>query len=71
MTKTIDVLCKDAKQVDNLAKFKSEDPDALDRVLNAGYDEGTDDGIIQGFAIAGLSLLAAYGIGKLLKLIGK
>ena len=71
MKKTIDVLCKDGKQVDNLAKFKSEDPDALDRVLNAGYNEGIDDGVIHGFAIAGLSLLAACGIGKLLKLIGK
>lgn len=71
MKKTIDVLCKDGKQVDSLAKFKSEDPDALDQVLNAGYNEGTDDGVIHGFAIAGLSLLAASGIGKLLKLIGK
>lgn len=71
MKKTIDVLCKDGKQVDSLAKFKSEDPDALDRVLTAGYDEGTDDGVIQGFAIAGLSLLVACGIGKILKLIRK
>ena len=68
MKKKIDVLCKDGKQVDNLTKFKSEDPDALNQVLNAGYNEGTDDGVIQGFAIAGLSLLAAYGIGKNLNL---
>ena len=40
-------------------------------MLNAGYNEGNDDGVIYGFAIAGLSLLAASGIGKILKLIGK
>lgn len=71
MKKTINVSCKDDEQFDRLTKFKSEDPDALDQVLNAGYNEGTDDGVIRGFAIAGLSLLAACGIGKLLKLIGK
>lgn len=71
MKKTINVTCKDDEQFDRLTKFKSEDPDALDHVLNAGYNEGNDDGVIYGFAIAGLSLLAASGIGKILKLIGK
>ena len=71
MKKTINVTCKDDEQFDRLTKFKSEDPDALDQVLNAGYNEGKDDGVIYGFAIAGLSLLAASGIGKILKLIGK
>lgn len=71
MKKTINVTCKDDEQFDRLTKFKSEGPDALDQVLNAGYNEGNDDGVIYGFAIAGLSLLAASGIGKILKLIGK
>lgn len=70
-TKTLDVVCKDDKQIERLARFKEEDSDALDRILNTGYNEGVDDGKISGMVIGGLTLITVAGVCKILNLFGK
>lgn len=57
--KTLNVVCKDDAQVKRLSRFKDEDSDALDRILNTGYNEGRNDGEIYGFVAAGVSLIVA------------
>lgn len=70
-TKTLNVVCKDQEQIDRLNKFKSEDSDALYRIINTGYHEGQSDGQIVGMALGGLALLGAAGTCKIINLIKK
>ena len=69
MKKTIDVLAGTDAEMDRLSKRQSEDPESLNRVLQAGYNEGLADGNLTGYAIGGLVLLAAAGICKIVTFI--
>lgn len=69
MKKTIDVLVRTEAEKDRLSKWQSEDPESLNRVLQAGYNEGLADGNLTGYAIGGLVLLAAAGVCKIVTFI--
>lgn len=69
MKKTIDVLVGTDAEMGRLSKWQSEDPESLNRVLQAGYNEGLADGNLTGYAIGGLVLLAAAGICKIVTFI--
>ena len=69
--KTLNVVCKDDEQIERLRKFKTEDEDALNRVLSTGYAEGEKDGVISGYLYAGLTLVAAAGLCKLMNFLKK
>lgn len=71
MKKTINVETTSDAEMSNLEKWQSEDPEALNQVLNAGYREGLNDGTLSGYAFAGLALLGAAGICKLATLFIK
>ena len=67
--KTIDVHVMSDSEESNIKRWVSEDPESLNRVLQSGYNEGLNDGTLEGYAFAGLALLAAAGICKLVGVI--
>lgn len=67
--KTINVSVMSDEEMSNLEKWRSEDPESLNRVLKAGYEEGLNDGTLSGYAFGGLALLGAAGICKLVSYI--
>lgn len=69
MRKTINVNVMSDEEANNLKRWQSEDPESLIRVLQSGYNEGLNDGTLNGYAFAGLALLAAAGICKLVGVI--
>ena len=69
MKKKIDVTVSTDAEMDSLKEWQSKDPDSLNRVLQAGYIEGLDDGCLKGYAFGGLVLLIAAGGCKLFKVI--
>lgn len=69
MKKTINVQVETDAEKDRLSKWQSEDPESLNRVLQAGYNEGLSDGNLTGYAIGGLALLAAAGFCKIVTFI--
>ena len=69
MMKEIDVKVSTDAELNTVNEWLSKDPDSLNRVLQAGYDEGLDDGRLKGYAFGGLALLIAAGGCKLIKVI--
>lgn len=69
MKKKIDVEVSADAEMDNLKEWQSKDPASFNRVLQAGYIEGLDEGCLKGYAFSGLALLVAAGGCKLIKVI--
>ena len=71
MKKKIDVKVSTDAELNTVNEWQSKDPDSLNRVLQAGYIEGLDDGCLKGYAFGGLVLLIAAGGCKLIKVIAR
>lgn len=68
-TKTIHVKVRNDEEQQILERWDSQNPEVIDQVLKSGYTEGVDDGTIAGYAFAGLALLGAAGVCKILNFI--
>lgn len=69
MKKRINVQVGTDAEKDRLIKWQSEDPESLNRVAQAGYNEGLADGTLTGYVSGGLALLAAAGFCKIITFI--
>lgn len=67
--KTINVEARTDEEKQILERWDSQNPEALNLVLKSGYNAGSSDGTIAGYALAGTALLAAAGVCKILDFI--
>lgn len=67
--KTINVKARNDEERQILERWSSQNPEAMSQVLKSSYIAGSSDGTIAGVAVAGVSLLAAAGVCKILNFI--
>ena len=67
--KTINVEARNDEEKQILERWDSQNPEAVSQILKSGYIAGSNDGTIIGCAVAGVSLLAAAGVCKILNFI--